>query len=122
MCGKRPSQNRRTCCGTSISSATSLIVRNASGAFSKAVSSHSDHFADVLSRIDPLFEDRRRLEDHHPPRGDRHFLAGLGITADTLAFFAHHERAERRQLHRFATLETIGYFLEHKFDKGRGFS
>ncbi|ENN85877.1 hypothetical protein RHSP_17726 [Rhizobium freirei PRF 81] len=34
ICGKRVSQNRRTCCGRSRSSATSLIVRNASGLLS----------------------------------------------------------------------------------------
>src|SRR5262249_1631284 len=29
----------------------------------------------------------------------------------------HHERAERRQLHRLATLETVGDFLQNEFDE-----
>src|SRR5581483_12122192 len=43
ICGKRLSQKRSTCCGTSISSATSLMVRNASGAFSKVMLQSAPH-------------------------------------------------------------------------------
>src|SRR6516225_1902456 len=106
MWEKRLSQNRSTCCGTSISSATSLMVRNASGA--------------IASRIDTLLEDGRRLEHHDTARRNRHFLAGLWIAADPLAFFAHDERAERRQFHGLAALETVGNFFEHEFDERRG--
>src|SRR5437016_5077137 len=96
------------------SSATSLMVRNASGAFSNAL------FA-FAARIDALLEDRRRLEHHHPARRDRHFLAGLGIAAHTLPLLAHDKRAERRQLHRLASLKAVGDLLEHKFHERRGF-
>src|SRR6202051_3111001 len=75
----------------------------------------------VRLRIDSLLEDSRRLEHHDATRRDRHFLAGLGIAADALAFLAHHERAERRQLHRFATFKAVGDFLQYKFYECRGF-
>src|SRR5580700_10779542 len=77
--------------------------------------------AAVRLRIDSLLEDSRRLEHHDPARRDRHFLAGLGIAADALAFLAHHERAERRQLHCFATFEAVRDFFEYKFYECRGF-
>src|ERR1700722_14273473 len=120
---KRLSQKRSTCCGTSISSATSLMVRNASGALSNALTLYRPSLlaAAVRFRIDSLLEDSRRLEHHDPARRDRHFLAGLGIAADALALLAHHERAERRQFHRFATFEAVGDFLQHKFYECRGF-
>src|SRR5207244_10286408 len=106
----RLSQNRSTCCGTFRSAATSLMVRNASGAFSTAglllyegLSTFTVYgiafqidFGRVV-RIDPLLQNRGRLEHHHSPRRNRHFLASLGISADSLALLANHERAERRQ-------------------------
>ena len=58
-----------------------------------------------------------RLEDHHSPRRDRNFFARLRVAADALTFFANDKRAKRRQLHRFATLETVSNFLEYQFDK-----
>src|SRR5215472_6575866 len=78
-------------------------------------------FSCVGIGVDALLEDRGRLEHHHAPRRDRHFLAGLRITPNSLAFLAHHERAERRQLHRLATLETVGDFLQIEFDERRRF-
>src|SRR3984893_16785963 len=45
--------------------------------------------------VDPLLQNGRRLEHHHATRRNRHLGAGLGVAADTLAFLAHHERAER---------------------------
>ena len=68
-----------------------------------------------VGAVDALLEDGRRLEHHHAARRDRNFLAGLGIAADPLALLAHHERAERRQLHGFAAFEAIGDLLQHQF-------
>src|SRR5262245_17788209 len=60
--------------------------------------------ADLGGAVDPLLEDGGGLEHHDPPRRDRHFLAGLGIAPDALALLAHHERAERGELHGLAAL------------------
>ncbi len=35
-----------------------------------------------------LLENIRRLERHHTPREDRHFLTRLGVTTDTLVLVA----------------------------------
>src|SRR5215510_12370443 len=67
--------------------------------------------------IDTLLQDRGWLEDHHAARRDRHFLAGLGISPDALAFLAHHEGTEGRQLHRIASFKAIGDLLQHHFHK-----
>src|ERR1041385_3204259 len=75
-----------------------------------------------VARIDPLLEDRGRLEHHHAPRRDRDFLAGLGIAADALALLAHHKRAERGQLHGLAPFEAIRDFLQYHFHESRRFS
>ena len=40
---------------------------------------------------------------------------------DALAFLAHHERAERGELHGFAPFEAIGDLLEDKLDQRSGF-
>src|SRR5690348_11633319 len=120
ICENRLSQNRRTCCGTSRSSATSLMVRNASGALSTTASLVCCGLrAAALGRVivDTLLEDRRRLEHHHPPRRNRHFRASLRVASDALPLLAHHERAEGRQLHRLPPLETIGDLLEHKLNQ-----
>ena len=77
--------------------------------------------AALRPRIDSLLEDGGRLEHHDPARRDRHFLAGPGIAADALAFLAHYERAERRQLHRLAALQAVGDLFENQFDEGSGF-
>src|SRR5262249_34296145 len=70
--------------------------------------------------VDTLLEDRRGFEHHHATRRDRHLGAGLRIAADTLAFLAYDERAERRELHRLAPLEAIGDLLQHEFhQRGR---
>src|SRR5206468_880810 len=98
-----------TCCGISRSSATSLMVRNASGALSTRVpllgptprgpmnQTRSElvfGFVGHVSAVDALLEDRRRLEHHDPARRDRNLLAGLRIAADALTLLAHHEGAE----------------------------
>src|SRR5262245_50616827 len=74
-------------------------------------------FSCVGIGVDALLEGRARVEHHPPPRRDRHFLAGLRTTPKYLAFLPHHERAERRQPHRLATLETVGDFLQNEFDE-----
>src|SRR5689334_8417072 len=108
----------------SSSSATSLMVRNASGALSKCqlLSTHlvgEDAVRDVLRggitrpcqsafliglafaiavgdcvAVDALFQNGRRLEHHYTARRDRHFSTGLRVTSDTLTLLAHHERTE----------------------------
>src|SRR5947209_7526458 len=114
------------------------MVRNASGALSKAkLLFQSDvergtetdlsavlglgSVAAVTIAVDALLEDRGRLEHHHAARRDRHLGAGLGIAADALALLAHHEGAERGELHRLAALEAVGDLLQHEFHKGGGF-
>src|ERR1043166_6142548 len=109
------SQKRSTCCGTSRSSATSLIVRKASGALSTAPIIPLPlrlKCYDALPRcllvffgrggiaVDAQFQNRRWLKHHHAPRRDWNFLAGLRIAADPLALLTHHKGAEGRQLHR----------------------
>ena len=74
-----------------------------------------------LSVIDLLLKDGGRLEHHYPPGRDRHLLTSLGIAARALAFFADDKRAERRQLHRFASFQTVCDFLEHKLNECGGF-
>src|ERR1700754_2848219 len=71
--------------------------------------------------VDPLLQDRRRLEHHHTPRRDRYFSSGLWITTDTLTLLAHHERAERGKLHRLALLQAVGNFLQNQLYEGRRF-
>src|SRR6266446_1604789 len=124
MWGKRLSQNRSSCCGRSSSSATSLMVRNASGALFKAASFFRVLWAErliagaaVRTRVDALLENRRRLEHHNPSRRDWHFRSGLRIAPDALALLAHHERAERGKLHALPALEAIGDLPEHQLDE-----
>src|SRR4051812_40416022 len=118
------------------SSATSLMVRNASGALSKAtLLSQSlvergdlpELFVLVVGALAgaiavavyPLLQNRRRLEHHHAARRDRHLGAGLRIAADALALLAHHEGAERRQLDRLALFQAVGDLFQHQFNEGR---
>src|SRR4051812_21013333 len=101
------------------SSATSLMVRNASGALSKRCSCFNRTLNAELDAllfspggvagavaVDPLLQDRGRLEHHDPARRDRHLGPRLRIAADTLALLAHHEGAERRQFHRLALFQA----------------
>src|SRR6478672_820545 len=78
-------------------------------------------FSDAGTVVDTLLENRRRLEHHNAPRRNWHFLAGLGITADALAFLAHDERTERGKLHGFAALKTVGDLFEHQLHQCSGF-
>src|SRR5690606_921005 len=121
---KRVSQNRRTCCGRSSSSAASEMVRNASGDLSKpqvsparagllyldgnalrnvqqgrkgkpskALLSSSNH-----RLVDLRLQHVGRFEHKNLAWQDRHFLAGLGIAANSLVFRAHLERSEGGKL------------------------
>src|SRR5262245_31477568 len=127
ICAKRVSQNRSTCCGRSRSSATSLMVRNASGALSTPLTPTRAAPAllmitTVLAHgIDALLEDGGRLEHHHPAWGDRHLFPGLRVATNPLPFLAHHERTERRQFHRLPPLEAVGDLLENQFHEGGRF-
>jgi hypothetical protein len=60
-------------------------------------------------------QNSRRLEHHHAARRYRHLSAGLRITADALAFLAHHKRAERRQFHRLTFFQAIGDLFQNQF-------
>ena len=71
--------------------------------------------------IDPLLKDRGRLERDDATGRDRHFLASPGIAADALAFLAHDEYAERRQLYFLATLQAVRDFFEHTLNECRAF-
>src|ERR1044072_163225 len=71
--------------------------------------------------VDPLLQNRGWFEHHHATRRDRHFSTGLRVTSDTLTLLAHHERTERRQLHRLALLQAIGDLFQNELDKRRRF-
>src|SRR4051812_47277508 len=111
------------------SSATSLMVRNASGALSKCLAPLPGEEISVFLAVavgdglavDPLLQNRRGLEHHHATRRDRYFGAGLRIASDPLTLLAHHERAERRQFYRLAFLQAVGDLFQNKLDKRRRF-
>ena len=46
--------------------------------------------------VDPLLENRRRLENHNPARRNWNLCSGFRIATDTLALLAHDKGAERR--------------------------
>src|SRR5262245_2826917 len=127
ICAKRVSQNRSTCCGRSRSSATSLMVRNASGALSTPVTPTRAAPALLMlatvftTGVDALLEDGGWLEHHHPTRGDRYLFSGLRVATNPFPLLAHHERSERRQLHCLAPLEAVGDLLENQFHEGGRF-
>src|SRR5690349_10186081 len=100
----RVSQKRSTCCGTSSSSAASLMVRNASGDFSTMLHPlwrdslpPSVLVVTAFQAIDHVLHHLARPENQHPPRRDGHFLAGLRVSAHAPVLAADHEGAERRQ-------------------------
>jgi hypothetical protein len=70
-----------------------------------------------LFPVDTAFEDITWLKDENLARRDRNFLPAFRIAADTLAFAANDERAERRQFHDFALLQAIGDFVQNHFDE-----
>src|SRR5436190_6546565 len=70
--------------------------------------------------VDPLLQDRRRLEHHHTTRRDWHLGTSLRIATDALTLLADDEGAERRQLHGLAALQAVRDFLQHQFDERRG--
>src|SRR5680860_585661 len=112
-CANLASQKRSTCFGTSSSSATSLMVRNASGALSNRPPPWQQNAGELFGRLSPgerivdaLFHDVACPEHQHAPRGDRNFLTRLRVAADTLTLVANPERAEGRKFHGVAALET----------------
>src|ERR1700675_4764776 len=120
------SQNRSTCFGTSSSSATSLIVRKASGALSNAPPPRRQTpralFGRLSSReriIDTLLHDVACAEHEHATRRDGNFLARLWVASNALTLVATPERAERRKLHRVPTLEARHDLAKHElYDLG----
>src|SRR4029079_19074884 len=95
------SQKRSTCFGTSSSSATSLIVRNASGALSNAPPPRRQDAARLLRRlstreriVDALLHDVARPKHEHAPRRDGNFLPRLRDASHALNPIANSRRAE----------------------------
>src|SRR5215207_1288896 len=104
ICANRVSQNRRTCWGTSSSSAASLMVRNASGDFSKdylrfAVKKYSIITAGLKTIYD-IFHYLAWTEHHHAARRYGHLFTGFGIAPDAALFAAYHEGAKGRKFYR----------------------
>src|SRR6476659_6397666 len=93
------------CWATPSSCDSSPMVFRASGDFS-AVATRS------LLR-DPITHDLAGAECHHAPRSDRHFDAGLGITADALALVAKNEGAETGDLHVPALRKRMAHVVQH---------
>src|SRR6185437_13980925 len=56
-------------------------------------------------------------EGHHPARGNRNFLAGLGIAPRPLVLVSQVEVAETRQLHLLPLLECLAQHLEECIDE-----
>src|SRR6266436_9677207 len=112
------------------SAATSLMVRNASGDFSKCSLPSARPVeinylvgfgvgAATTVAVDSLLQYGGWLEHHHATRRNRDLGTGLRVAADALAFLAHHERSERRQFHRLTLLKAVGDLFQDQFDKGR---
>ena len=70
-------------------------------------------------KVDALFQDCGRLENHTTARRNGCRLPGLGIAAHALRFLANDERPEGRELDRFAALKAAHNFLEYELDNGR---
>src|SRR5579883_866969 len=58
-----------------------------------------------------------RTEGHHPARGNRNFLTGLGIASRPLVLVPQVEIAETRQLHLLPPLECLAKHLEKRVDE-----
>src|SRR6185437_7050929 len=56
-------------------------------------------------------------EGHHPARGNRNLLAGLGIASRTLVLLPQVEIAEPRQLHLLPFFERLAYHLKKRIDE-----
>src|SRR5665809_40368 len=121
------SQKRSTCFGTSSSSATSLMVRNASGALSNALPPRRQtcelfgRFTPRQRIVDALLHGVAGAEHEYASWRDRNFLARLRVAADALTLVANAERAERRQLDGVPPLETRNDLAKHELDDLGGF-
>jgi hypothetical protein len=63
-------------------------------------------------KVDALFQDCGRLENHSTARRNGCGLSGLGVATHALRFLANDERAEGREFDRFAALKATQDFLE----------
>src|SRR5829696_7821680 len=104
ICANRVSQNLRTCWGTSSSSAASLIVRNASGDFSKDyllfdVKRYSIITA-WLKTIYDIFHHLAWAKNHNAARRNGHLFTGFGIAPDAARLVPYRECADRGKLYR----------------------
>src|SRR5688572_20082601 len=123
------SQKRSTCFGTSSSSATSLIVRNASGALSNALPPpwRDRAPAKLFGRLSPgerivdaLLHDVAGAKHQHAPRRDGNFLTCLRVASDALSLVTDAKGSERGQLYGVAALKTRHDLAEHQFHDFRG--
>src|SRR5690606_13601657 len=119
------SQKRSTCCGTSRSVATSLMVRNASGDLTMRPLLRGRRVSGSglvrERRVDLVLEDMRGTKNEDTPGLDRHFLTRLRIAADAPALVPHGKGAERGQLHGLSAHETDRDLVENALDKLGGF-
>src|SRR5579871_3665682 len=97
------STSRESSCSTSMPSASSfkaVLILNSPGA---------------QRRFDPLTQQGRGFERHHPSCRDRSLFTGLGITTDAGFLPAHHKISEPRELHILIALEFGANHLQHPF-------
>src|SRR5215204_2196722 len=104
ICANRVSQNRRTCWGTSSSSAASLMVRNASGDFSKdylrfAVKRYSIITAGLKTIYD-IFHHLAWTKNHHAARRNGNLFTGFRIAPYATFLATYHEGAKGRKFYR----------------------
>ncbi len=129
-CGNFDSQKRSTCAGRSSSSATSLIVRNAAAAcwpagrrrvtciaLGRPACVRCSRTTGSASAVDLVLQRMAGAKHQDAARADRHFLAGLRIAADALAFLAHRKAAEGRDLDHLAALQRIRDLGDHRLDQ-----
>src|SRR5437764_11850827 len=101
------------CWATPRSCDNSPIVRSAPGSFCPAIARSALR--------DPVAHDLAGAERHDPPRRDRHFDPGLGITPHALSLVAQDEGAEAGNLHILALRERVAHVMEHPLDDARRF-
>src|SRR5271166_326747 len=76
-------------------------------------------FGRVIASVDLGLQHIGRLEHHDSARKNWHFDAGLRIAPDPLALGADDERAEARQLDRFAARSRVADFVQNRLHQFR---
>ena len=67
--------------------------------------------------VDMGLQHLTRAKHQHAARQDRHFNAGLGVSADAAAFLANGEGAEATDLDRFAGFERGTHAIQHRLEQ-----